>query len=232
MAFLKTLTKQSLWPCNRRYYIDVLCCRYFLKEVASRHVADYATEAARKNVTSAIRAAVRPYVQFKNRSDPHFPATIGRLDDGREFVVSDPFVDGLDNAVQKVKTVWLEPYSGDTMIVSAEYTLHNLSGTFDLYVMGPAPSGQLRETADFAVNRVDLSIEYDALKPKCYCSTAVQVHGTTARAKNGVRGGDGLYQQVVAAFVYAVNDHLSVGTCAAIVQMNRHGRNSYCPPPS
>lgn len=81
--------------------------------------------------------------------------------------------------------------------------------------------------ADFAIDRVRLSVAYDALKPDCYCTAAVYVYGATARPRDG-DGGAGVgshpvLQQAAAAFFGAVKDHLSVGTCAAMVKMNRHG---------
>jgi len=109
-------------------------CRYFLEEVAFAHVANYVLETTRQNVTSAIREAVQPYVQYRNRSDPHFPASAGRLDNGRFFAVSDPFVDGLDTALQKVNSVWSKPNTG-VLMVDVEHTLHNLNGTFNLHVV-------------------------------------------------------------------------------------------------
>lgn len=214
--------------------------RYFLEEVAFRYVADHAMATMRGNVTFAIRAAVQPYVLYKNRSDPHFPGAQGQLDDSREFVVSDPFTNGLDNAVQKVRAVGMVPDAG-ALIVYAENTLHNLSGTFDLLVRKrrDGAAGQDGENADvttsvgFAIDRVRLSIAYDVLRPNCYCSTAVQVYGTTTRPKgrgdgHGVNE-SGLYRQATEAFVNSVKEHLSTGTCRAIVKMNRFGRNPFCP---
>lgn len=81
---------------------------------------------------------MQPYVLYKNRSDPHFPGTTGRLNDGRGFVVGDPFTAGLDHASQKVRAVWTEPGS-DAVIVAVENTLHNLSGTFNLHVLQGRP---------------------------------------------------------------------------------------------
>lgn len=193
--------------------------------------------ATRKNVTSAIRAAVRPYVLYKNRSDPHFPGADGRLDNGRTFEVRNPFVNGLDNAVQKVKAVWSKP-DADVVIVFAENTLYNLSGTFDLHVRGAAeraagdgedggPTLRAAAVVEFAVDRINLNVAYDVLRPNCYCSVAVQAYGTAAQPKIGE---DTLYrQQAVNAFVDTVKDHLSAGTCVAIVKMNRYGRrNPFC----
>lgn len=204
------------------------------------------------NVTSAIRAAVNPYVMYKNRSDPHFPGTTGRLDDGRAFVVSSPFTNGLDNAVQKVKAVWTQPAT-DAWMVAVENTLHNLNGTFDLRVVRGAAAAPGQQsgggsssdhcTVGFAFDRVGLSITYDAVKPNCYCVAVVQVYGATVvrPAERGRGAGDQLQahglgitdtvqDQAVAAFANGVKDHLTVSTCKAIVKMNKYGSNPpLCP---
>jgi len=173
--------------------------------------------ATRKNVTSAIRAAVQPYVLYKNRSDPHFPGATGWLGNGQTFAIRNPFVNGLDNAVQKVKAVWSKLDAG-SVIVFVENTLYNLSGTFDLYVRGVA---ERTEVVEFVVGRVSLEIAYDVLKPNCYCSTVVHAYGMGPKS-----GRDRPYEQrqAIDAFVDTIKRHLSVGTCAAIVKTNRHGR--------
>lgn len=178
-----------------------------------------------KNVTSAIRAAVKSYVQYGNRSDPHFPNTSGRLDDGRAFAVSDPFVDGLDRALQKVTVVWIDPNT-DGVMVAAEHTLHNLSGTFNLrMVSGMAEQQEPSHTIDFAVDRVSLNIEFDALRPNCLCSAIAQVNTISTRSRHDRRDDTGKLPQVANAFVNAFEDHLSVGTCKAIAKSNKYGTN-------
>lgn len=197
--------------------------RYFLEKVTFRYIADHVMETMRNNVTFAIRAAVQPYVLYKNRSDPHFPSVTGRLDNGQDFVISDPFMDGLQNAIQKVMAVRSDTNVG-AVILFSENTLHNVSGTFNLLVM----QQQGTTVIEFTIDRISLSVTYDVLKPNCYCSTVVQLYGMTAWPKNG-NGDKNMYQQVAAAFIKTVKDHLSVGTCAAIVKMNKYGRNPYCP---
>jgi len=199
-------------------------CRYFLEEVAFAHVADYVLEMTRQNVTSAIRAAVQPYVQYRNRSDPHFPATAGRLDNGRFFAVSDPFVDGLDTALQKVNSVWIEPNT-NVVMVAVEHTLHNLTGTFNLHVVSDlAELQQPGHVIDFVMDRVSLSIAYDVLRPNCLCSATVKVFKLTTRSPDS-QGATEHLPQVAAAFANTVEDHLSIGTCAAIAKTNKYGTN-------
>ncbi|XP_060865305.1 uncharacterized protein LOC132941314 [Metopolophium dirhodum] len=198
--------------------------RYFLEEVAFAHVADYVLEMTRQNVTSAIRAAVQPYVQYRNRSDPHFPASAGRLDNGRFFAVSDPFVDGLDTALQKVNSVWTEPNTG-VLMVAVEHTLHNLNGTFNLHVVSElAELQQPGHVIDFVMDRVRLSIAYDVLRPNCLCSAIVKVYKITTWSRDSQED-TGHLPQVAAAFANTVEDHLSIGTCAAIAKTNKYGTN-------
>lgn len=209
-------------------------------------------QATHKNVTSAIRAAVQPYVIYRNQSDPHFPGATGRLDDGRSFVVDGPFTSGLDHVAQKVRAAWTEP-NADAVYVAVENTLHDLSGTFDLRVLQqPGTTGTgghddnssaandtatvegpvaMATVVDFAVDRVRLSVTYDALRPNCYCTAVVQMYGATAspRRRDGVvdAADESLQRpvrQAAAAFFGAVKDHLSVGTCAAIAKTNERTR--------
>jgi len=198
-------------------------CRYLLDGVVLRRVADFAAASARQNVSSAVRTAVRPYVIYKNQSDPHFPGVAGQLVDGRRFAVSDPFADGLDHAVQKVTAVQLTSSdNGTSAIVYADYALHNVSGTFRLRV-DDAEFG----TVYFAVERFGLSVEYDALRPNCFCSIDVQAYGPTAVGPGDNRPDTGaMYRQVAKAFADSVGHHLSVGTCSAIVKMNKFGREN------
>lgn len=191
-------------------------------------IADYTLKATRENVTSAIRAAVQPYVQYRNRSDPHFPTTTDRLDDGRLFAVSDLFVDGLDTALQKVKSVWTEPSTGVVM-VAVEHVLHNLSGTFNLRVV--STETELQQPArliDFSMDRIDLSITYDVLRPDCLCLATVQVDKTSTWPHDGRDDDGNLLPQVTTAFTNAIKDHLSVGTCATIAKTNKYGTNNRC----
>jgi len=199
-------------------------CRYFLEKVAFAHVADYALEMIRQNVTSAIRAAVQPYVQYGNRSDPHFPATTGRLDNGRFFAVSDPFVDGLDTALQKVNSVWTEPNTG-VLMVAVDHTLHNLSGTFHLHVVSElAELQQPGHVIDFFMDRVSLSIAHDVLRPNCLCSATVKVNKITTWSRDSQED-TGHLPQVAATFAKTVEDHLSIGTCRIIAKTNKYGAN-------
>ncbi|KAF0772985.1 Uncharacterized protein FWK35_00002279 [Aphis craccivora] len=207
---------------------ELSATRYFLEEVVLGRIADYTLKATRENVTSAIRAAVQPYVQYRNRSDPHFPTTTDRLDDGRLFAVSDLFVDGLDTALQKVKSVWTEPSTGVVM-VAVEHVLHNLSGTFNLRVV--STETELQQPArliDFSMDRIDLSITYDVLRPDCLCLATVQVDKTSTWPHDGRDDDGNLLPQVTTAFTNAIKDHLSVGTCATIAKTNKYGTNNRC----
>lgn len=199
-------------------------CRYFLEEVAFGHIADYALEVTRKNVTSAIRAAIQPYVQYRNRSDPHFPPTAGWLDDGRFFAIIVPFVDGLDKALQKVNSVWTEPNTG-ALMVTIEHTLHNINGTFNLHVVSRLSELQHpSRVVDFFMDRVRLSITYDVLRPNCFCSAIVNVYKMTTRPRDS-QDDTGHLPIVAAAFANSVKDHLSNGTCSAIAKTNKYGTN-------
>ncbi|XP_060852156.1 uncharacterized protein LOC132930344 [Rhopalosiphum padi] len=202
--------------------------RYVLEDVALGHIADYTLKVTRKNVTSAIRAAVQPYVQYRNRSDPHFPATTDRLDDGLSFTVSDMFVDGLDTVLQKVNAVWTEPSTGAVM-TAVGHTLHNLSGTFNLRIVSDVTKLQQPvRLIDFSMDRINLSITYDVLRPSCFCLATVQVYKATTWPRDDRDDAAGHLQQVTAAFVNTIKDHLSVGTCATIVKTSKYGTNNRC----
>ncbi|XP_015373669.1 PREDICTED: uncharacterized protein LOC107168690 [Diuraphis noxia] len=201
-----------------------LATRYFLEEVAFGHIADYALEVTRKNVTSAIRAAIQPYVQYRNRSDSHFPPTAGWLDDGRFFAIIVPFVDGLDKALQKVNSVWTEPNTG-ALMVTVEHTLHNINGTFNLHVVSRLSElQQPSRVIDFFMDRVRLSITYDVLRPNCLCSAIVKVYKITSQPRD-TQDDTGHLPIVATAFANAVKDHLSNGSCSAIAKTNKYGTN-------
>lgn len=208
--------------------------------MALRHVADYVTVATRPNVTSAIWEAVRPYVQYRNRTDPHFNsiADAGRLDDGRTLAVDGPIVDGLQRVVQKVRSVRWDRAAG-AAYVFVEHALHRLNGTMDVRAFAAdghrGPEGTATATAtttaavDFAVHRVDVDIAFDALGPGRYCAAAVRVHGITVWPRHVPVAADDrnaaeLYLRAADALDRIFRDHLSVGTCAHIARTNKYHR--------
>ncbi|XP_022176565.1 uncharacterized protein LOC111037974 [Myzus persicae] len=108
---------------------DLYNLKYFLEEVASQHIADSVAKSMQPNISIAVRQAIRPYIMFKNVSDPHFKGFTASTASGIQLVVDDVFTNGLNQTNQRVKNM-VADMANKKLISTTELVMHYLSGTF------------------------------------------------------------------------------------------------------
>jgi len=100
-----------------------------LEEVVFQHVADDVVKSMQPNISIAVRQAARPYIMFKNVSDPHFKGFTASTPSNLQLEVDDVFTNGLNQTLQRVKNMTVD-MANKKLISSTELVMHNLSGTF------------------------------------------------------------------------------------------------------
>ncbi|XP_050438319.1 uncharacterized protein LOC126844282 [Adelges cooleyi] len=194
---------------------------YFLEDVAFQKIANQVLQDMQNNVTTAIRAAVKPYINFKNYSDPHFPKANGQLKNGPSFKISNVFTTGLNNTLQKLQSLQVNMNSNSVTAQTSVY-VHNLTGTFDLAVEGPQ---KYRSQAKFSFEYMELIIKYDIVRPHYNCKTIVKMYQPkvySAYQKQNARECICANQQFADAFALQINDHISKGFCKFIINYTKN----------
>lgn len=100
-----------------------------MEEVVFQHVADNIVKSIQPNISIAIRQGVRPYIMFKNVSDPHFKGFTASTPSNFQLKVDDVFTDGLNQTLQRVKNMTVD-MANKKLMSSTELVMHSLSGTF------------------------------------------------------------------------------------------------------
>jgi len=103
--------------------------KYFLEDVAFQHIADNVVKSMQPNISIAIRQAVRPYIIFKNVSDPNFKGFNVSTPLGIQLKVDEVFTNGLNQTHQRVKNMTVD-MANKKLISKTELVMHYLSGTF------------------------------------------------------------------------------------------------------
>jgi len=80
------------------------------------------------NISIAVRQAIRPYIMFKNVSDPHFRGFTASTPSGMQLIVDDIFIYGLNQTNQRVKNM-VADMANKKLTSTTELVVHNLRGT-------------------------------------------------------------------------------------------------------
>ncbi|XP_025204488.1 uncharacterized protein LOC112601221 [Melanaphis sacchari] len=108
---------------------DLSNLKFFLEKIASQHIADDVAKSIQPNVSIAVRQAIRPYIMYKNVSDPHFKGFNTSMPSGIQIQVDDVFTNGLNQTLQRVRNMTVD-MANKKLIATLEMNMHDLSGTF------------------------------------------------------------------------------------------------------
>lgn len=128
--------------------------RYFLEDVAFQHLADDIAKTVHNNITIAVRQAIKPYIIFKNVSDPHFKGFSDSFPTGVQYRVDGIFTDGLNQTFLNVKDVFVD-MATKNVSAETEFVLHKLSGDFTVLLDENKPSSRSAK-AQFTIGRIDI----------------------------------------------------------------------------
>ncbi|XP_050441021.1 uncharacterized protein LOC126845971 [Adelges cooleyi] len=191
--------------------------KYFLEDVVFQKIANQVLQDMQSNITSAIRYAAKPYINFKNHSDPHFPAASGQLKNGPIFNISKAFTSGLNNTLQKLKSLKVNMDS-NSVTVQTTVSVHKLFGTFNLVVDEP----QKHESeAQFNFENMELISNYDLVRPDQHCETRVEIYNKSVTSSYQLGNSElnaQANQQFADAFADEIISHISTGFCKFIVK--------------
>lgn len=131
------------------------------------------------NITIAVRQAIKPYVIFKNGSDPHFRGFDVGSPSGAQYRIDGMFVNGLNQTHLRVKNVTVDRDGnrmdgGGALTAVTEFVMHRLSGVFDVREQDGA---QKTGKAQFTIGRIDLLTVRNMLNGD-ECTTNTTVHNT------------------------------------------------------
>lgn len=178
------------------------------------------------NITIAVRQAIKPYIIFKNGSDPHFRGFGVGSPTGAQYRVDGMFVNGLNQTNLRVRNVTVERESNriDAAAVTAvtEFVIHRLSGVFDLREEdGARKTGKAR----FAIGRIDLMTVRNMLNGD-ECTTNTTVHNAVVAIDPAMNLTSEM--NLVVADELARNltmNKFNVALCKAFAKLSNPGKN-------
>lgn len=193
-------------------------CRYFLEDIIFQQVADRIVRDTHNNITIAIRQAVRPYIIFKNDTDPNFAGVNGKLPNGNiGYSISNTIISGFANMEQKLKKITAK-MSTNTITNDLHMTIHNLNGRFDFKLEESKPTiGK----ATFSINRININTSFNMLKP-IECKAEVTVN--QPNVKYGSKLSADNEKTLTNAFIDNVKNQLSANICKSFSQMIKPGK--------
>ncbi|KAF0705548.1 Uncharacterized protein FWK35_00037147 [Aphis craccivora] len=130
--------------------------KYFLEKVVFQHVADDIVKSMQPNISIAVREAVKPYIIFKNVSNPHFKGFTASTPSNLQIVVGDPdvFANGLNQTLLRVRNMTVD-MAKKKLLSSTELAMHNLSGTFRLKLTNGTK--EYTGYADFEIENINVA---------------------------------------------------------------------------
>ncbi|CAH1738199.1 uncharacterized protein LOC114132391 [Aphis gossypii] len=192
--------------------------KHFIEDIVFQQVADRVVRDTHNNITVAIRQVIKPYIIFKNDTDPNFPGTNGKLPSGSVgYTISNTVISGFANAEHKLKKITTKMA---TNIVTADLriTIHSLDGKFDFKLEESKPTiGK----ATFAVSRIDVNVSFNMLKP-VECKAEVVVN--QPNVKYGTKLSADIEKTLTNAFIDNVKIQLNTNICKALGQMIKPGK--------
>lgn len=124
------------------------------------------------NISIAIRQAIRPYIMFKNVSDPHFKGFFANTSSGIQLIVDDVFTNGLNQTNQRVKNM-VADMANKKLTSTTELVMHNLSGTFRMQLT--KDSKQFTGYVIFEIENINLvSISNMFNRDECTTNTTIK----------------------------------------------------------
>lgn len=123
---------------------------------------------AHKNATLAMWKVAKPFIVFKNYTDPFFPGVNGTLPDAAatKYVVDKFPVSGLEMIRHQVKNVAAH-MAANTVKIDLQLTAHDLSGYYD-YTLG---GGEKKSSGSFTIVRMDVEVNFNVLNVNDGCKT-------------------------------------------------------------
>lgn len=184
-----------------------------MEDIVFQQVADRVLKDTHNNITVAIRRAIKSYVIFKNDTDLSFPGVNGKLSGGNVgYSISNMVVSGFANMEQKLKKITAK-MTTNTLTADLRMTIHNLDGKFDFKLEESKPTvGK----AIFTVNRIDISISFNVLKP-VECKSDVIVNQSNFKYSSKLSAD--VEKTLNNAFVENAKNQLSTTICKALAQM-------------
>jgi len=167
----------------------------------------------RNNVTAAIRHVIRPYILFKNDTDKNFPGSNGKLPiNNIGYSISNKVISGLINAEHKLRKV-TSKIANNTVTADVRTTFHKLDGKYDFKLDESKP---IVGKATFTINRLDISISYNMLKP-VDCTAEVVVN--QPNIKYDTKLSPDIEKSFTNAFVDNIKYQFSTIICKGISQI-------------
>lgn len=170
-----------------------------------QQVADRVVKDTHNNVTVAIRQTAKPYIFFKNHTDPNFQGTSGKLPGGSSagYSISNIVISGLDNMEQKLKKITAKMVT-NTLTTDLRMTVHSLYGMFDFKIEESKP---IVGKATLTVGRVDVNVSFNMLKP-AECKSEVVVNQPVVKYNVKLSSADN-EKVLTAAFVDNVKNYMN-----------------------
>jgi len=198
----------------------IICCyyRYFLEDIIFQQVADRIIRDTHNNITIAIRQAIKPYIIFKNDTDPNFASMNGKLPNGNiGYNISNTVISGFANMEQKLKKVTAK-MTTNIMTIDLRMTIHNLIGKFDFKLEENKPTiGK----ATFSFSRIDINVSFNMLKP-IECKAEVTVN--QPNIKYGSKLSPDNEKTITNVFIDIVKNQLSSNICKSFSQAIKPGK--------
>lgn len=188
--------------------------RHFLEDITFQHIADRIAKAMHNNITVAVRQAIKPYIIFKNVSDPLFKDFTGSLSSGVQFKVSDISTNGLNQTHLRLKNVLVDMGNKNVTAV-IEFVLHKLNGNFLLNIDESKPySGQ----AKYNIDRINVFASSNMLKGE-ECTANTTVHNTRVETNPDLSMASEVNEIVAKEFSNNIVNRFNSVICSVLANM-------------
>lgn len=126
---------------------------------------------AHKNATLAVWKVAKPFIVFKNYTDPFFPGVNGTLTDSAatKFVVDKFPMSGLEDIRHQIKNVYVK-MPNNKVKIDLQLTAHYLSGYYN-YRLG---NDKENSTGSFTIRRMDFGVMFNVLDVESDCNAATE----------------------------------------------------------
>lgn len=177
-------------------------------------MADRIVKDTHNNITVAIRQAVKPYIIFKNDTDPNFLGANGKLPvvGNVGYSISNTIISGLSNMQQKLKKIDVK-MATNTAMIDLRMTIHKLDGKFDFKLEESKP---VVGKATFAITRIDINVSFNMLKP-VECKAEITLYQPIVKYNSKISVD--IEKTLTNAFVENVKNQLNTNICKALGQI-------------
>lgn len=173
-------------------------------------MADHVAKDAHKNATLAVWKVTKPFIMFKNYTDPYFPGVNGTLSNAAatKYIIDKFPISGLENIRHQVRKVTAK-MAAKTVKLNLHLTAHDLSGYYNYRLDGGKKSG----TGSFTIARMDIDVVFNVLNVQNDCKAVTAFVQPVNNFDQTAFGDTEVGKLLTTAFFDHIQSELSISYC-------------------